>query len=440
MQFVYAGISVQLIIGANKGADMTVSADPSQSRSSQQGWIVPFLAVLFAMWTLQMASLGFSPLLPDIQSQFRISYGQVGLFTGVYGLIGIILSYPAGLLARRYGEKLVLLTGLIVTVAGLSILALAPSFLVAFGGRVVWLSGYRLAFVCVMIAVALTAPPKLKGSTMGIVGAMAAFASVVGAPFGSQLGKAFGWRGGIAGYAAFALAGALVFAMFYKWDRGADASPNHGNSTSPRAGIQLAHKVPAVWIIAGGIGLLNMGGFTITFFVPSVAKGVFHLGSMDAAYMISAAYFVAIFANLGCGYISDRLDRVKVMIGLGALLVVASLALLSTNLLVFRIAVIALVALGHSATNQSYALIGAVLKGRETGPAMGIVSLGAGLYAYLGPQMIGLLRDWTGGFVAGFRVLVGAACLGVILMMALKRVEDRRNAALRAAPAGEAAP
>jgi predicted MFS family arabinose efflux permease len=416
---------------------MTTSADHLRPGSSRSTWIVPFLAVLFAMTTLQMASLGFSPLLPDIQSQFRITYGQVGLFTGVYGLIGILLSYPAGLLARRYGEKTVLLTGLIVVVAGLSILALAPNFLVAFGGRVVWLSGYRLAFVCVMIAVALTAPPKLKGSAMGIVGAMSAFASVVGAPFGSQLDRAFGWRGGIAGYAAFALVGALVFALFYKWDRDADASPAHGKSTSQRVGVQPAHKMPSVWIIASGIGLLNMGGFTITFFVPSVAKGVFHLNSLDAAYMISAAYFVAIFANLGCGYMADRLDRVKVMIGLGLLLVAASLALLSTDLLVFRIAVIALVALGHSATNQSYAMIGAVLKGRETGPAMGIVSLGAGLYAYLGPQMIGLLRDWTGGFVAGFRVLVGAACLGVILMMALKRSEGRRKAELRVASTEE---
>jgi predicted MFS family arabinose efflux permease len=436
VQIVYCWVPAQHIIDA----DMTMSAEPSRVHSAQQGWIAPFLAVLFAMTTLQMASLGFSPLLPDIQNQFRINYGQVGLFTGVYGLIGILLSYPAGLLARKYGEKPVLLSGLIVVVAGLSILALAPSFLIAFGGRVVWLSGYRLAFVCVMIAVALTAPPKLKGSTMGIVGAMSAFASVVGAPFGSQLGRTFGWRGGIAGYAAFALAGALVFALFYQWDRGADPSSPHGKSTARPASVQRAYKLPAVWIIAGGIGLLNMGGFTITFFVPSVAKGVFHLSSMDAAYMISAAYFVAIFVNLGCGYVADRLDRVKVMIGLGALLVVASLALLSTDLLVFRFAVIALVALGHSATNQSYAMIGAVLKGRETGPAMGIVSLGAGLYAYLGPQMIGLLRDWTGGFVAGFHMLVGVACVGLILMFVLKRSEDRRNAALLAAPAEEAAP
>jgi predicted MFS family arabinose efflux permease len=418
---------------------MNTSANRPSESSRSRTWIVPFLAVLFAMTTLQMASLGFSPLLPDIQSQFKISYGQVGLFTGVYGIIGILLSYPSGLLARKFGEKSVLLTGLFVIAAGLAILALAPNFLVAFCGRVVWLSGYRLAFVCVMIAVALTAPPKLKGSTMGIVGAMSAGASVVGAPFGSQLGRAFGWRGGITGFLVFALAGALVFALFYRRDPGASVVSPHGTSGTQRAGLKPAYRIAAVWIIAAGIGLVNMGGFTITFFVPSVARGVFHLNSLSAAYMISTAYFAAIFVNLGCGYLADRVDRANVMIGLAALVLLASLALLSTDLLIFRIGVTVLVAFGLTATNQSYAMIGAVLKGRETGPAMGIVSLGAGIYAYIGPQMIGLLRDWTGGFVAGFHALVGASCLGLLLMFALKRSEIRRIAGLRLESAAEAA-
>jgi hypothetical protein len=36
-------------------------------------WIVPFLAVVISMMTLQMSSLGFSPLLPAIQKEFRVS-------------------------------------------------------------------------------------------------------------------------------------------------------------------------------------------------------------------------------------------------------------------------------------------------------------------------------------------------------------------------------
>jgi predicted MFS family arabinose efflux permease len=401
-------------------------ADPGRS-----AWIAPFFAVVFGMLMLQMSNLGFSPLLPDIQSTFKITYGQLGLFTGIYGLVGIALSVPAGLLARRHGEKAVLLIGLLVVAAGLATLALAPDFAVALTGRALWLAGYRLAFVCVMMAVALTAPAKLKGSTMGIVGAVSAFASVIGAPFGSEIGKALGWRSGIWGYAGLAVIGATVFAVLYKRDPGAEAPAPHGPSPV-RGGSRPAHKTPVVWVMAAGIGLLNMGGFTITFFVPSVAKGIFHLGSTDAALMISSAYFVAIFGNLLCGYLADRVDRINLLIGISCLLVLAAPALNSTNLLIFRIAVIAVVALGHAATNQGYATVGAVLKGRETGTAMGIVSLGSGVYAYMGPQMLGLLRDWTGGFSAGFWMLAGASLVGVVLLLALKVIEKRRAATLAA--------
>ena len=64
------------------------------------------------MLTLQMSSLGFSPLLPAIQKDFGASYSQIGLFTGLYGIVALALSYPAGLLAKRFGEKVVLSAGL----------------------------------------------------------------------------------------------------------------------------------------------------------------------------------------------------------------------------------------------------------------------------------------------------------------------------------------
>ena len=403
------------------------ASSPADSRRSS--WVAPFLAVVFGMLVFQMSNLGFSPLLPDIQSTFRITYGQVGLFTGIYGLIGIVLSVPAGLLARYYGEKSILLLGLLIIAAGLSVLAVAPDFAVALTGRGVWLAGYRLAFVCVMIAVALTAPARLKGSTMGIVGAVSSFASVIGAPFGSEIGRALGWRSAIWGYAGLALFGAIVFALLYKRDPGAEAPAPH-EAFAANAQARPAHKSLVVWVMAAGIGLLNMGGFTITFFVPSVAKGVFHLGSSGAALMISSAYFVAIFGNLWCGYVADRVDRLKLLIGIGALLIFAALALNATNLFVFRLAVIAVVALGLAATNQAYATVGAVMKGRETGPAMGLVSLGSGVYAYAGPQMLGLLRDWTGSFAAGFHMLAGASAVGVALLWALKSINRRRAAAL----------
>lgn len=386
-------------------------------------WLIPFIAVIIGMMALQMSSLGFSPLLPAIQKDFHASYTQIGLFTGVYGLVAIVLSVPAGFLARNYGEKSVLSTGLVIVAIGLFILSRANDFTLGLTGRVVWLIGYRLSFVCVMIAIALTAPPRLKGSTMGILGSLSSLASVVGAPFGSRIEQVFGWRGAIAAFGGLALLGLIVFALFYRRGSGDRPAPHHGLPSSPAS--RPAYKEPVVWILAGTLGLLNIGGFTMTFFVPAVAQSVFHLRAMDGALMISTAYITAMFANLLCGFLADRVNRWTVMIGIAALLIPASLAMLSTDLLVFRIGVAMLVALGLSATNQGYAITGAVLQGKETGPAMGIVSLGAGVYAYVGPQAIGILRDATGAFTMGFVVMSIAATIALVAMIAMQRSVSR---------------
>jgi predicted MFS family arabinose efflux permease len=64
------------------------------------------------MLALQMSNLGFSPLLPAIRGAFHMSFAQMGLFAGMYGLLSVLWSVPAGLLAKRFGEKVVLAAGL----------------------------------------------------------------------------------------------------------------------------------------------------------------------------------------------------------------------------------------------------------------------------------------------------------------------------------------
>ena len=113
-----------------------------------------------------------------------MSYTQLGLFTGLYGLLAMLLSVPAGISAKRFGEKHVLGIGLLGVAAGSVLLGEASNFGSAIAFRGLTIFGYRFAFVSVLIAIALTAPPSLRGRTMGVLGATSALASVVGAPLG----------------------------------------------------------------------------------------------------------------------------------------------------------------------------------------------------------------------------------------------------------------
>lgn len=45
---------------------------PAVDDHTNRSWMAPFFGVIFAMMVLQMCGLGFSPLLPDIQSAFYL--------------------------------------------------------------------------------------------------------------------------------------------------------------------------------------------------------------------------------------------------------------------------------------------------------------------------------------------------------------------------------
>jgi predicted MFS family arabinose efflux permease len=394
------------------------------SHASRPAWLLPFGVTLVAMFSLQLSNLGFSPLLPSIQADVGMSFTQLGFFTGIYGLLAVLLSVPAGLTAKRFGEKRVLAAGLVGVAIGSVLLGRAWNFESAVAFRGLTIFGYRFAFVSVLIAVALTAPPKLRGRTMGVLGATSAMASVVGAPLGGVLVGEVGWRSAILGYASMALLGALVFWLFYRVTAEPDlksvvASAAH--SATPRS----AFRSPVVWLLALVVGLGGFGQFTITYFVPSVADTVYGLNAAAAGIIISTGYIAAIVLNLVIGVLADRFDKLVVLGTIVAILVLASASLTVEHELVFRIATAVVIGFGFSAANQLYGLAGSLMPRHEAGNAMGIVSLGAGLFGYFGPQMLGILRDTTGSFAAGFYMVAVADLLTLGLIVLLYRMIKR---------------
>ena len=387
-------------------------------------WRMPFIATLIAMFTLQLSNLGISPLLPSIQREFGMSFTQLGLFTGLYGLLALLLSVPAGIAANRYGVKQILALGLLGVAAGSVLLGEAWSFASALTFRGVTIFGYRFAFVSVLVAIALTAPASLRGRTMGILGATSALASVVGAPLGGILVGTFGWRVAILGYAAMAVVGAAVFWFFYRatTDDAISAGAREPHGPSSRS----AFLSPIAWMLALIVGLGGFGQFTVTYFVPSVADALYGLNAAAAGVIISTGYVAAIVVNLAVGLLADRFNKLLVLGGVFVLLAFASSSMTIDDVLVFRVAAAMVIGLGFSAANQLYGLAGSVMPRHEAGHAMGVVSLGAGLFGYFGPQMLGLLRDRTGSFAAGF-YMVAVADIVTIGLIALLYQMTRRT-------------
>jgi cyanate permease len=249
-------------------------------------------------------------------------------------------------------------------------------------------------------------------------------ASVIGAPLGGILVGAFGWRVAILGYAAMAVLGAAVFWLFYRPTSddatSAGAPPPHGSSSGS------AFLSPIAWMLALIVGLGGFGQFTVTYFIPSVADTLYGLNAASAGVIISTGYLTAIIVNLAIGMLADRFNKLLVLGAVFVLLALASSSMTIDDQLVFRIAAAMVIGLGFSAANQLYGLAGSVMPRHEAGHAMGVVSLGAGLFGYFGPQMLGLLRDRTGSFAAGF-YMVAVADIVTIGLIALLYQMTRRT-------------
>ena len=196
---------------------------------------------------------------------------------------------------------------------------------------------------------------------------------------------------------------------------------------SSQDGGRSAFRTPIVWALAVLVGMVGMASFSVTFFVPAAATTVFKMDAVGASFVISTGYICAIFLNLLFGYLMDHYNKWIVLSSLVVLLIPASLAMTSENELVFRIATAVVLAAGFTATNQVYGLAGSVLRGRETGNVMGMLSLGAGICGYAGPQMLGVLRDRTKGFSAGWYMMAGIALLTLIELLLLKRHSEKKQ-------------
>jgi len=268
-----------------------------------------------------------------------------------------------------------------------------------------------------MTAIALSCPPSVRGRSMGVLGAISALASVVGAPMGSVVARDFGWRNGVLAYAAAAAVGAAAFVFCYRAGGGRDNPDRPSEAMSATAPF----RSPVVWGVALLSGLSGVTSLTTNTFLPSALNGVFHLDAVTAASIISTGFGWAIVLNLSFGFLMDRYNRSMTMGGVALLLMAGSLLMLSRELGTFRVGAVMVLALGHAAIQQSYALAADVLRGRQTGNVMGIVGGVAGVVNYLTPQGFGILRDRSGGFDAGWYTLAAISGTTFLLVVLLRR-------------------
>jgi DHA1 family inner membrane transport protein len=149
-------------------------------------------------------------LLMQVSADLGVSISAAGLLMTGYAL-GVFVGAPILTLAtRRLPKKTTLLVLMAIFTLGNVLAAIAPTYGVLMGARLVTALAHGTFFgVGSLVAVSLVAPER-KASAISIMFTGLTLATLLGVPFGAWLGLAFGWR---AAFWAVAAVGAVALVV-----------------------------------------------------------------------------------------------------------------------------------------------------------------------------------------------------------------------------------
>jgi predicted MFS family arabinose efflux permease len=256
---------------------------------------------------------------PLMMAELSLSGAQLGLLVGVYSLPALVLLIPGAAIARRFGDRRVVLAMLVAMAAGALITAAATRYDVALAGRLVAGSGGVLVMMLVTrMAAERFAGPRSASAVASVLaswpGGMALALLVIG-PFAQWAG----WRAALLLTAAVP----LVFVASRGWVRSAAAAAPAGSP--PMFSFSTA-EVRTVVLVCIAWALINGAFSAYVAFLPALfnERG---LDVGDAAMLSSLAVgSMALLVPFG-GWVADRTRRPRLVMVGGSLLGAAAVAL-----------------------------------------------------------------------------------------------------------------
>ncbi|AUG80739.1 MFS transporter [Kitasatospora sp. MMS16-BH015] len=358
----------------------------------------------FGIGTTEFVVMG---LLPQIAADYGVSIPTAGLLVTGYA-IGVVLGAPVmTVLGTRISRKTVLMLLMGLFTVGNLLSALAPSFGLMLGGRIVASLAHGAFFgIGSVVAAELVAPDKKAGAIATMFTGLTV-ANIVGVPLGTFIGQAVGWRATFTVVAALGLVGLLGIAKLV---------PELPRPEGAHLRRELtAFRNPQV-LLAMAMTVLGFGGVfaAITYIAPMMTNVAGY--SEGAVTWLLVLFGVGMFlGNLLGGRYADRRLMPMLYVSLGGLALVLGLFTVTAHSKVAAAVTILLVgALGFATVPP---LQKRVLDQAHGAPTLasavniGAFNLGNALAAWLGGLVItaGLgytAPNWVGAALAAAALLL----------------------------------
>jgi NNP family nitrate/nitrite transporter-like MFS transporter len=361
----------------------------------------------FAVWVLNGA------IAPFITEHFKLSPSQTGLMISVPIMAGALMRLPLGVLAQYIGRKNAAITEMV-----LIIVAMIYGYFIVTSYSEVLAMGVLLGIAGASFGVALSLgsgwfPPQYKGFAMGLAGAGNS-GTVLAVLFAPPIAAAYGWNTvyGVAGLTMFVPLLVMIFLASEPPDRNHDAS--------------IIDQVRCLWERDGWafnlIYVITFGGFIgLSNFLPTFFYEQFGVTKVQAGQLTMLAALMGSGIRIVGGYAADRLGGILVLSTI-MLIAIAGFLITSTGPNLFLTTVLFMVCFAALGAGNGALFQLVPLRWPATTAVAGsmIGEVGA-LGGSIVPLAMGLSKQYTGSFSAGFLFFAGFASLVLLLLRHIQR-------------------
>ncbi|MBS1841558.1 MAG: MFS transporter [Acidobacteria bacterium] len=360
-------------------------------------------AICFAAWGL------ISAFAPRFRELFHLTATETALLVAVPVLLGALLRVATGMLADRFGGRVVFAALMVAVAVPAYIVPLVSSYqkllVVAF-----FLGIAGSSFAVGVGFVSRWFPPEKQGGALGIYG-LGNIGQSAAVFLGPLLAAVVGWQNIFRGMAALLILWGLTFYLL------ARNSPKTVRPAGFGSMLQLLSRERLSWVLSL-FYFLTFGGFVaFSIYLPVLLKDEFGLKPADAGFRTAGFVVLATLARPLGGWLADKIGGARVLHGVFLGVIPFALLMSWPAMLPFTIGALGCAFLLGSGNGAVFKLVPQYFP-KEVGTVTGLVGAMGGLGGFFPPLLLGFFRD-------RFHIVWPGFALLALVSAALSRMNNR---------------
>ncbi|WP_329540059.1 MFS transporter [Streptomyces sp. NBC_01358] len=408
--------------GGTLQAPAEVRPEPAEQAAGPSR--LPLVVHILAIGTFLMGTTEFvvAGLLPEIAGDLDVSVARTGLMITVFA-VGMIIGAPLmAMLTLRLPRRLTLMLALGVFAVGHVIVALGSDFTVILGARFLTAIATGAFWAVANVAATNAAGPAAGSRALGLVGAGAMLANVVGVPLGAFAGQLTGWRGPFWALAVLSAAAIVLIARTVRHDGPAQRTVSvRSELTALRSG--------RLWLVLAACATTTGGVLAAYSYISPLLIGRSEVRSGIVPLVLVGFGLGALAGSLVGGRLGDhRPHTVTILAPAGATLLLLAISLLAGYAVP---TVILITLLGFFGLGANPVLMALAVRFAKQAPvlASALTVSAFNLGTAIGSWIAGLTLDSSLGTTGPAVVGTVIAALTLIPTLAIALLQRRHTAA-----------